>query len=120
VQNIYGKYSPTGKHPWLHPAGQIFGQEWTQSQRKKCPFNWSGLTIDAVIDGCAKMHAVPLNTQWHLHLTAVDISEYLREITQKNWWWTHPPPTPAALSEDGEFYALYIVLCMLHTCCTIL
>ncbi|KAN0135974.1 hypothetical protein V8E53_006135 [Lactarius tabidus] len=91
---------PTGKHPRLHPAGQLFGQEWTQSQRNKRPFNWSGLTIDAVIDGCVKTRAVPLNAQWHPHLTAVDISEYLREIAQKNWWWTHPPPTPAAPSED--------------------
>ncbi|KAN0141127.1 hypothetical protein V8E53_000883 [Lactarius tabidus] len=100
VQNIYGKYSPTGKHPRLHPAGQLFGQEWTQSQRNKRPFNWSGLTIDAVLDGCAKTRAIPLNTQWHPHLTAADISEYLREIAQKNWWWTHLPPTPAALSDD--------------------
>ncbi|KAN0130664.1 hypothetical protein V8E53_011557 [Lactarius tabidus] len=99
-QNIYGKYSPTGKHPRLHPAGQLFGQEWTQSQRNKRPFNWSGLTIDAVLDGCAKTHAIPLNAQWHPHLTVADISEYLREIAQKNWWWTHPPPTPAALSDD--------------------
>ncbi|KAN0127899.1 hypothetical protein V8E53_014247 [Lactarius tabidus] len=100
VQNIYGKYSPTGKHPRLHPAGQLFGQEWTQSQRNKRPFNWSGLTIDAVLDGCAKTCAIPLNAQWHPHLTAADISEYLREIAQKNWWWTHPPPTPAAPSDD--------------------
>jgi hypothetical protein len=120
VQNIYGKYSPTGKNPRLHPAGQLFGQEWTQSQRNKRPFNWSGLTIDAVIDGCVKTRAVPLNAQWHPHLTAVNISEYLREIAKKNWWWTHPPPTPAALSEDGEFYALSIVSHMLHTCCTVL
>ena len=78
------------KTPRLHPMIQLVAEEWTHADNTGRAPNWGLFTMSYISRHCRQIaQNEPL---WHRDLSAVDLSNYLRGITNKKklWWVTDP------------------------------
>ena len=80
------------KTPRVHPFIQLVAEEWTHADNTGRAPNWGLFTTSYISRHCRQIAKnEPL---WHRDLFAVDLSSYLRGITNKKklWWVTDPQP----------------------------
>ncbi|KAF8269524.1 hypothetical protein EI94DRAFT_1799085 [Lactarius quietus] len=87
----------TARAPHCHPILQLTGNRWGTAEKAGMPPNWTGLTLEMVIQSC-NLQASKAPT-WHQDLFAHDLTPYLQDIPPKKQWWNFPPP-PAAPDDD--------------------
>ena len=77
--------APTAKQPRVHPIIQLMADEWDNSRKDKRDPQWNALSITYVTQVCQNVAAD--HPDWHKDLTTLELSTYLRGLTQRKRWW---------------------------------
>jgi hypothetical protein len=94
VNKFYADAAPNTKMPRVHPIIQLMADEWDKSRKENCAPKWDGLSIAYITQICQNVAAD--HPEWHRDLVTLDLSAYLRGLTQRKRWWVQE-------TEDGTW-----------------